>query len=143
MRLLIVDDELLIRNVIKEYALDSGYEVAEAEDGLDALRKIEEQKFDLVILDVMMPNMDGFRTCTEIKKNHNIPVIILSARTDEIDKLLGFDLGIDDYLTKPFSPKELMARIKAILKRHQKSDEFIYETLKIDRSEERRVGKEC
>lgn len=133
-KLLIVDDEIKIREVIKEYALINGHQVQEANDGLDALNMIEKEDFDLVILDIMMPNLDGFSACKQIKKIKNIPVIMLSARQEEYDKLFGFELGIDDYVTKPFSPKELMARIKAVLDRSsaKQSDSYSFEGLRID-----------
>jgi len=128
-----VDDEELIREVIKEYCLNENYEVMEAINGYDAIDKINNNKIDLIILDIMMPKMDGFTAYQEIKKNNNIPTIILSARKEEYDKLLGFDLGIDDYITKPFSPKELIARIKAVMKRYNGNKElFIYEDLIVD-----------
>lgn len=133
MKILIVDDESLIREVICEYCKCEGYIVAEAENGLEAIEKIKTEKFDLLILDIMMPKMDGLTAYQEIKKQSNIPTIILSARNEEYNKLLGFDLGIDDYITKPFSPKELIARMKAIMKRYQKEiDEFRYQDLIVD-----------
>ena len=132
MKILVVDDEILIRNVIKEYCDFEGYEVIEAENGIDALEKINNE-IDLIILDIMMPKLDGFSTCKKIKEKYNVPIIMLSARTEEYDKLYGFDLGIDDYLTKPFSPKELIARIKAVTKRKTNNiNIFEYETLKVD-----------
>lgn len=127
MKLLVVDDELLIRNVIKEYALNEGYTVDEAEDGNEAIEKVEENNYDLIIMDIMMPHKDGFSSAKEIKEIKNIPIIFLSARTEELDKLNGFSLGADDYVTKPFSPKELMARIKAVSKRNE-----IEEIIKVD-----------
>lgn len=132
MNLLIVDDEELIRNVIKEYTINEGYNIYEATDGREAIKLVENNNIDLVIMDVMMPNLDGFSACKEIKKIKNIPIIILSARNQEFDKLNGFDLGIDDYVTKPFSPKELIARIKAVLKRNNVGDSFVYKDLVID-----------
>lgn len=120
MRLLIVDDEELIRNVIKEYATIEGYEVEEAENGLEAIEACKRADYDLIIMDIMMPKLDGYQAVKEIYKEKNIPVLMLSARGEEYDKLIGFELGIDDYVQKPFSPKELMARIKAILKRNSK-----------------------
>lgn len=120
MKILIVDDEELIRTVIREYAELEGYEVEEAKDGLEAVSKCKENNYDLIIMDIMMPKLDGYQAVKEIQKNKNTPVLMLSARGEEYDKLLGFDLGIDDYVQKPFSPKELMARIKAILKRVNK-----------------------
>ncbi len=133
MKLLVVDDEKLIRDVIREYCLNENYIVEEAENGEDALNKIEKNEYDLIILDIMMPKLDGFSVCKLVKKEYNIPIIILSARGEEFDKLMGFDLGIDDYITKPFSPKELIARIKAILKRcHGEVDKFTYGDLIVD-----------
>lgn len=116
-KLLIVDDEAKIREVIKEYAEFSGYEVAEAEDGMSAIGLCKLNDYDIIIMDIMMPKLDGFSACKEIKKLKDIPVIMLSARGEEYDKLFGFELGIDDYVVKPFSPKELMARINAVLSR--------------------------
>lgn len=133
MNILIVDDEDLIREVIKEYSENEGYNVYEASDGIEAIDIIKENNIDVIVLDIMMPKLDGFSAYKEIKKIKNIPTIILSARTEEYDKLLGFELGIDDYLTKPFSPKELIARIKAITKRASgTTDKFIYEDLVVD-----------
>ena len=132
MTVLIVDDEERIRLLIKEYCLNENYNVLEAEDGVSALDIIKNNKIDVVILDIMMPKMDGLTAYNEIKK-YNIPTIILSARTEEYDKLIGFNLGVDDYVTKPFSPKELMARIKAVTKRFNNlTDTYIYKDLKID-----------
>ena len=116
-KILIVDDEKNIREVIKEYSILEGYEVKEADSGVKALELLNKEKFDLMILDIMMPIMDGFTLLNNIPKERKVPTIILSARDGEIDKLEGFNRGIDDYLCKPFSPRELMARIKAILKR--------------------------
>ena len=133
MTILIVDDEALIRNVIKEYLLNEGYKVLEAKDGFDALRVISDNKVDLIVLDIMMPKMDGFTCLSEIRKTKNIPVIMLSARKEEIDKLNSFDLGVDDYVTKPFSPKELVARVKAHLKRTTSNNEnYTYKNLLVD-----------
>lgn len=133
MTILIVDDEVLIRNVIKEYLLNEGYKVLEAKDGFDALRVISDNKVDLIVLDIMMPKMDGFTCLSEIRKTKNIPVIMLSARKEETDKLNSFDLGVDDYVTKPFSPKELVARVKAHLKRTTSNNEnYTYKNLLVD-----------
>lgn len=133
MKVLIIDDEKLIRDVIKTYCVNEGYEVLEAENGLDALNILANSKVDAIVLDIMMPKMDGYTFFKEMKQKYSIPTIVVSARGDEYDKLLGFDLGIDDYLTKPFSPKELVARIKAITKRYNDDvDEFKYKTLRID-----------
>ena len=116
-KILLVDDEAKIREVIREYAEFSGYEVTEAEDGMSAIGLCKLNDYDIIIMDVMMPKLDGFSACKEIKKIKDIPVIMLSARGEEYDKLFGFELGIDDYIVKPFSPKELMARINAVLAR--------------------------
>ena len=120
MRLLIVDDEELIRRVIREYATIEGFEIDEAENGLEAIELCKNNDYDLIIMDIMMPKLDGYQSVKEIYKEKDIPVLMLSARGEEYDKLIGFELGIDDYVQKPFSPKELMARIKAILKRNSK-----------------------
>ncbi len=133
MNVLICDDEELIRNVIKEYLLLEGYKAFEASNGLEALDIVKKENIDLIIMDIMMPKMDGYQATKEIKEIKNIPFIMLSARSEEFDKLLGFDLGIDDYVTKPFSPKELVARIKAILKRNnEKTNFYSYEDLVLD-----------
>ncbi|NMA94125.1 MAG: response regulator transcription factor [Clostridiales bacterium] len=116
-RILIVDDEAKIREVIREYAEFNHYETDEAEDGMEAVNKCLAEDYDLIIMDIMMPRLDGFSACKEIKKVKDIPVIMLSARGEEYDKLFGFELGIDDYVVKPFSPKELMARVAAVLAR--------------------------
>ncbi|MBQ0041652.1 MAG: response regulator transcription factor [Clostridiales bacterium] len=116
-KLLIVDDEEKIREVIKEYAEFSGYEAEEAGDGMSAIGMVKLNDYDLIIMDVMMPKLDGFSAVKEIQKIKNIPVIMLSARGEEYDKLFGFELGVDDYVVKPFSPKELMARVNAVLTR--------------------------
>ena len=131
MKVLIVDDEKLIRDVIKEYCFENKYDVIEAENGVEALEKAGDA--DFIIMDIMMPKMDGFTAYKEIKKRYNTPTIMLSARSEEYDILAGFDLGIDDYMTKPFSPKELMARINAILKRYKgEENTFVYKDLKVD-----------
>ena len=131
MKVLIADDEKLIRDVIKEYCLGSGYEVLEAVNGIEAVEKAKDA--DIIVLDIMMPKMDGFTAYKLIKEKYNTPTIMLSARGEEYDKLAGFDLGIDDYMTKPFSPKELMARINAILKRYKgEENTFVYKDLKVD-----------
>lgn len=122
-KLLVVDDEPKIREVIREYAEFNGYEVTEAEDGMSAVGLCKLNQYDLVILDIMMPKLDGFSACKEIKKIQDVPIIMLSARGEEYDKLFGFELGIDDYIVKPFSPKELMARIHVILARRNASSQ--------------------
>lgn len=136
-RVLIVDDEQKIRAVIREYCEFHGYEVEEAKDGMEAVKLCQEQDFGVVILDVMLPRLDGFSACREIRRTKDVPVIMLSARGEEYDKLFGFELGIDDYIVKPFSPAELMARIKAVLRRRNQSgaagkEAVVYEGLKID-----------
>lgn len=118
LKILVVDDEDLIRNVIKEYLTMDDYTVDEAGNGEEAIEKAKNNDYNLIIMDIMMPKMDGYQACKEIKKIKDVPFIMLSARSEEYDKLIGFDLGIDDYVTKPFSPKELVARVKAILKRN-------------------------
>ncbi len=134
MKVLIVDDESGIREVIKEYCLNEGFSIIEAENGIEAIKKVKENaNIDIIILDIMMPKMDGYTALTEIRKNCNIPIIMLSARTDEYDKLQSFDLGVDDYVTKPFSPKELIARMKVIVNRNKFTvSEYNYKKLKID-----------
>lgn len=134
MKILIVDDEELIRSVIKEYCINNNYQTEEATSGEEALQMMRTKDYDLLILDIMMPEMDGFSLLKELPQERRIPTIVLSARGEEYDKLTGFELGIDDYVTKPFSPKELMARIKAVLKRNNKTKEkkYIFENLEID-----------
>jgi len=117
MKLLIVDDEVNIREMLKQYALFNGYEVCEAADGFAAVRMAASERPDLVVMDVMMPGLDGFGAVKEIRKTSDVPIIMLSARGEEYDKIHGFDLGVDDYVTKPFSPREVMARVGAILNR--------------------------
>ncbi|MEG0663669.1 MAG: response regulator transcription factor [Clostridia bacterium] len=118
-KILIVDDEPKIRELIKKYAVFEGYETKEACDGMEAVTICKVEDFDIIIMDIMMPELDGFSACKEIRKFKNIPVIMLSARGEEYDKIHGFELGIDDYVVKPFSPKELMMRIEAILRRNK------------------------
>lgn len=135
-KILVVDDEIKIREIIKEYAEFEGYEVAQAEDGMQAVEMVKNQDFDIIIMDVMMPKLDGYSACKEIRKIKQIPVIMLSARGEEYDKLFGFEIGVDDYVVKPFSPKELMARIRAVLNRASASqhteDVIRYEGLEIN-----------
>lgn len=134
MKILVVDDEELIRNVIREYLENENYQVIEAENGIEAIEKVKNNEFDFIIMDIMMPKMDGFRAVEEISKIDSIPTIMLSARKEEYDKLMGFEIGIDDYITKPFSPKELIARIKAVMKRVHPTlgDCFKYKELLVD-----------
>ena len=136
-KILIVDDEIKIREVLKEYAEFEGYATDEAEDGMIAVKKCRENEYDLVIMAVMMPKLDGFSAVKEIRKYKDVPVIMLSARTEEYDKLFGFEIGADDYVVKPFSPKEVMARVNAIIKRrmersNDKIDYIKFEGLEID-----------
>ena len=131
-KILVVDDEPKIREVIREYAEFSGSEVVEAEDGMSAIGLCKLNDYDLIIMDVMMPKLDGFSACKEIKKIKDVPVIMLSARGEEYDKLFGFELGVDDYIVKPFSPKELMARINAVLSRFKAASHSNQTTLKFD-----------
>ncbi|MBE6030194.1 MAG: response regulator transcription factor [Clostridiales bacterium] len=131
-KLLIVDDEQKIREVIREYSEFNGYAVDEAEDGMSAVGLVKLNDYDLIIMDIMMPKLDGFTACKEIRKIKNIPIIMLSARGEEYDKLFGFELGIDDYVVKPFSPKELMARINAVISRTKASSEEISDELVFD-----------
>ena len=133
MKILVVDDETLIRDVVREYLQLDGFSVEEARDGDEALDKFQQEQFDLVIMDIMMPKKDGFQTLKEMKQIKDIPVLMLSARGEEFDKLIGFDLGIDDYVTKPFSPKELVARVKAITKRHDANPKrLVFGGLEVD-----------
>jgi DNA-binding response OmpR family regulator len=115
--ILVVDDEARIRSIIKKYAEFEGHSVTEAADGMEAVYICRSREFDLVIMDIMMPELDGFSACREIRKISSVPIIMLSARGEEYDKINGFEVGIDDYVVKPFSPKELMLRVEAIMKR--------------------------
>ncbi len=119
--ILVVDDEENIREVIKEYAEFEGHKVDEACDGMQAIEMAKAKDYDIIIMDVMMPRLDGYSACKEIRKIKPTPVLMLSARGEEYDKLFGFELGIDDYVVKPFSPKEVMARVNAIVKRNSQS----------------------
>lgn len=120
-RILIVDDEPDIIELIKRYAFREGYEVVCADDGSKAIELCRTEDFDAIIMDVMMPDTDGFTACKKIHELKDIPVLMLSARGTEYDKLFGFEVGVDDYVTKPFSPKELMARLRVIINRHRKT----------------------
>lgn len=121
-RILMVDDEEKIRALVRKYAEFEGHTVVEARDGMEAVSLAQTQDFDIIVLDVMMPELDGFSACKEIRKTKNTPVIMLSARGEEYDRIHGFELGIDDYVVKPFSPKELMMRINAVMKRTGRAD---------------------
>lgn len=125
MKVLVVDDEYLIRDVIREYLNLEHFQVDEAADGEEAVNKALENDYDLIIMDIMMPKKDGYKAVKEIREKKNVPFIMLSARSEEYDKLIGFDIGVDDYVTKPFSPRELVARVKAILKRTGSIEEEI------------------
>ena len=137
-KILVVDDEFRIRQIIRKYAEFEGYEVEEATDGMQAIQICRQKEFDLIIMDVMMPELDGFSACREIRKFRDTPIIMLSARGEEYDKIHGFELGSDDYVVKPFSPKELMMRVGAVIKRSGKNgdsvqkDVFTYEGLEVD-----------
>ena len=136
-RILIVDDEANIRDLIKKYAKFENYEVDEATNGMEAIEKVDNNQYDIIIMDVMMPELDGFSAIKEIRKKYDIPTIVLSARGEEYDRLHGFDLGIDDYVVKPFSPKELLMRVSAILARYnskgtKNNNLWQYKDLKID-----------
>lgn len=122
-KILVVDDEVKIREVIREFAEFEGYEVFEASDGMEAVEMCKKNTYDVIIMDVMMPRMDGFSACKEIKKIADIPVLMLSARGEEYDKLFGFEVGIDDYVVKPFSTKEVMMRLNVIINRRKKTVE--------------------
>ncbi len=133
-KLLVVDDEQKIREIISKYAQFEGYSVEEAPNGMTAIEMFKEKDYDLIILDVMMPDLDGFSVCRELRKNSRTPVIMLSARGEEYDRIHGFEVGIDDYVVKPFSPKELMLRVSAVLKRTNSISDDVYEYkgLKVD-----------
>lgn len=132
-KVLVVDDEALIRDVIKEYLKLEGIDYAEASDGYEAIALVKKDNFDVVIMDIMMPKMDGYQAVKEIRKFSKVPFIMLSARSEEYDKLTCFDIGVDDYVTKPFSPRELIARIKAVTKRNKMEQEkYIFDGLEID-----------
>lgn len=136
--ILIVDDEEKIIEVLREYAEFENFSVDSASNGMEAVQKCNENKYDLIIMDVMMPKLDGFSAVKEIRKTSDVPVIMLSARGEEYDKLFGFELGVDDYVVKPFSPKEVMARVAAVLKRRnsalqaKKGMVYKFEGLEVD-----------
>ncbi|MDC7291088.1 response regulator transcription factor [Blautia schinkii] len=135
-KILVVDDEPDIYQLIKRFAEHEGYETIGASNGSEAVTLCQNNHFDIIIMDVMMPDMDGFTACKEIRKEKDIPILMLSARGAEYDKLLGFDVGVDDYVVKPFSPKELMARVNVIVNRHKPQDrpqsEIVLAGLRID-----------
>ncbi|MGD9569342.1 MAG: response regulator transcription factor [Sedimentibacter sp.] len=137
-RILIVDDESKIREVIKEYAEFEGFDVTEADNGMEAVNLCKEHDFDIIVMDIMMPKIDGYYASREIRKIKDIPIIMLSARGEEYDKLYGFEIGVEDYVVKPFSPKELIARLNVVLRRNSKTKQtaspnvFRYKGLEID-----------
>ena len=137
-KILVVDDEFRIRQIIRKYAEFEGFEVEEAVDGMEAIEICRGKDFDLIIMDVMMPELDGFSACREIRKFKTTPIFMLSARGEEYDKIHGFELGSDDYVVKPFSPKELMMRVHAVIKRSggdvegNSKDVFTFENLSVD-----------
>ncbi len=143
MRILIVDDEEAIRKIVRKYAEFAGYEVAEAKDGMEAVLLCRKESYDCVIMDIMMPELDGFSACREIRKTSSVPILLLSARGEEYDKINGFEFGADDYIVKPFSPRELMLRVDAVLRRvnmggvtkptaEKISDVYTYNGLSVD-----------
>ena len=132
MKVLIVDDEEMIRNVLREYIEFEGNEAFEAADGIQAVKMCRDNDYDIILMDVMMPSLDGFSAVKEIHKTKDIPVIMLSARGEEYDKLFGFEVGADDYVTKPFSPKGVMARIAAVFKRRRAGSHVSRELLKFE-----------
>lgn len=135
-KILVVDDEEKIRSIIRKYGEFEGYEVYEAQDGMEAITMVKNADYDVIIMDVMMPELDGFSACSEIKKIKDIPVIMLSARGEEYDRIHGFEAGVDDYVVKPFSPKELMMRVKVVSNRIRsevsEADIFTYDTLEVN-----------
>lgn len=134
-KILVVDDEEKIREVLREYGEFEGYEVYEASDGKEAVNLCKANNFDLIVMDIMMPKLDGYSAVKEIRKTKDIPFLMLSARGEEYDKLFGFEIGIDDYVTKPFSPREVMARIKAIINRNnprETGNKQLFQGLEVD-----------
>ena len=127
-KILVVDDEVRIRSIIKKYAEFEGHTVYEAGDGMEAVHLCRNNEFDIIIMDIMMPELDGFSACRQIRKESDTPIIMLSARGEEYDKINGFELGVDDYVVKPFSPKELMLRIEAVMKRVNASKSYHKQT---------------
>lgn len=139
MKLLVIDDDADLREIIVEYAKYENYEIIEAEDGIKGIELVKQNNFDLIIVDVMMPKIDGFTTVKEINKIKEIPIIMLSARSEEYDKLYGYEIGIVDYMTKPFSPRELMAKIKVATRKNENlNSKYIFSNVVID-TDSRRV----
>lgn len=140
--ILVIDDEERIRHLVRMYLEREGYSVEEAENGREALDKIHKREYSLLIVDLMMPEVDGWRVCREIREKSDIPIIMLTARGEEFDRVLGFELGADDYLVKPFSTKELVARVKALLRRTGgsftgNSSDLVYGLLRIEKEKHR------
>lgn len=138
-KILVIEDESRIREMIKEYLESEGFVITEAGDGAQGIDKFENSDFDLIVLDIMLPKVDGWSVCREIRRSSQVPIIMLTARGEEYDRLFGFELGVDDYMVKPFSPRELTARIKAVLRRSSASKEgssaaeiFQYKNLKVN-----------
>ena len=134
--ILIADDEVMIRKLVRKYAEFEGHEVTEASNGMEAVLLCRDKRFDIVVLDIMMPELDGFSACREIRRSSSVPIIMLSARGEEYDRINGFEMGADDYVVKPFSPKELMLRIDAVLRRsyrdEAKNEVFELDGLRVD-----------
>ncbi|MBQ8920892.1 MAG: response regulator transcription factor [Oscillospiraceae bacterium] len=139
MKILVVDDEAQIRMMIREYAEFEGIEVDEAADGMEAVIKVRDQHYDLIIMDIMMSRLDGFSACKEIRKTSKVPIIMLSARGEEYDQQYGFELGIDDYVVKPFSPKLLIARIKTVCNRYALTQEQLRELEKYKKQQQQQL----
>lgn len=132
-KILVVEDESRMRRLIGDYLKREDVHIIEAEDGKEALDLFEQEKIDLIILDIMLPKYDGWTVCREIRKTSNVPIVMLTARSEESDELFGFELGADEYVTKPFRPNILVARVKALLKRHMKEEKIMnFETIQID-----------
>ena len=138
-RILLVEDESRIREMVREYLENEGFVITEAVDGADGLDKFKGSEFDMLVLDVMLPKIDGWSVCREVRRTSTIPILMLTARGEEYDRLFGFELGVDDYIVKPFSPKELVARMKAVLRRSSNStnntsavDLFEYRSLSVN-----------
>ncbi|MGB9904075.1 MAG: response regulator transcription factor [Desulfotomaculales bacterium] len=131
-KILVADDEARIRDLVRMYLQAEGFSVTEAKDGRQALEIFRQDSFDLIILDIMMPGLDGWEVCREIRKSSPVPVIMLTARGEEVDRVLGLELGADDYVVKPFSPRELTARVKAVLRRARQVQEPAEEVLDLN-----------
>jgi DNA-binding response OmpR family regulator len=140
-RILIIEDESRIREMVKEYLENEGFVITEASDGAEGLDKFKSSEYDMLLLDVMLPKVDGWSVCREVRRTSSVPILMLTARGEEYDRLFGFELGVDDYIVKPFSPKELVARMKAVLRRSKNShgnessaDLFEYKSLSVNMS---------